>query len=133
MTLLMEWNEYDYNGNDTSRSWYEHDPVLLDAATATVWALHLHVPDGPEARGEVLKRLSLLPHVTGEFTHGDSWSEWGEPKDGEDDCHMVIYYRAAPHRAWEIGVEIANRTGLDMDPTKFAVSTAGDYAEQVTE
>lgn len=128
----VTWEAYPRHGRRDLYI-YEMDDVQLSTDTATVWALHLRVDQG--AKGEVKRAVGtelppdLTSRITGEFTYGDSWEQWGEECQGDDDIHMVIYYKAAPEEACAVGTKIAESLCATRD--RFAVSTAGDYAEQL--
>lgn len=134
---------YDTGDRDDPR-WYENQEHQHSTETATVWALHLHPPYADKEPGEnffrdrILERMSVLPEPTGEFTFGDSWTEWGEPAHDEDDLHMVVYFHATPDRAKGIGMHLANHAafacyGHANTGVTYAVSTSGDYAEQLNQ
>lgn len=131
---------YDYLNNDRSDPrWYENQhPEQHDVKTATVWALHINLH--ASCKDAVLERLALVPEVTGEYTYGDSWGQWGEEVEGDDDGHMVIYFHSPPEQATFIGYHLANHVtfaamkklgGDSATIPAHAVSTAGDYAEQI--
>lgn len=138
-TEAKQMVDYDYlNADRKDPRFYENQPEQHDTATATVWALHLHVH--PSVADAVLERMSVMPETTGEFTFGDSWRQWGEPTEGEHDGHMVVYFHATPVQAAAIGFNLANHAtfaamtalgGDNADIAKYAVSTSGDYAEQL--
>ena len=132
--------EYDYLNNDRSDPrWYENQhPIQHEVRTATVWTLHLNIH--PKCKDAVLSRMALLPEPTGEYTYGDSWFEWGEKAKSDTDRHLAIYFRADPEKAQAVGYHLANHATfaamqvLGGDNAKippYAVSTAGDYAEQI--
>lgn len=155
--MLMKMREYNAGDDPGITGLYESDPAQCDKETATAWALHMNIPEA--ARDAVLERMSELAAVdsgvdlnhkvhgvTGRYTYGDSYVEWGEPSRGDDDKHMVIYFDAEntkytnqPNRAWWIGRHIADHAHVvvtraigdaALDVT-FAVSAAGDWAEQL--
>jgi hypothetical protein len=136
---------YGYNNGDRrDPRWYENQhPLQHDTTTATVWTLHLNVR--PEHKDAVLERMSVMPEVTGEFTYdGDSWKEWGEATKNASDQHLAVYFHATPAKAKDIGAHLADHAQfavaraygadalgvMNISPT-HAVSTSGDYAEQV--
>lgn len=124
---------------EVSAGMYESDPTQLSLDTATVWVLHLKCP--PSAAPLVLERLAQIPDTTGEYLDGDSWVEWGEEPADEDDHHLAIYYRARNYgRARSVGEHLRThaqsaclRAGIDLSfpDTDYAISTAGDFAEQI--
>lgn len=140
-TEAKQMVEYGYDkGDRADPRWYENQhPLQHDTATATVWALHLNLHES--VLKPVLERMSVLPETTGEYTYGDSFREWGAtPPDDESDGHLVIYFHATPTQAASIGYHMANHAtiaamqafgaqGANIPP--YAVSTAGDYAEQL--
>jgi hypothetical protein len=126
--------EYVYNSStrDDPR-WYENQPHQHDVSTATTWALHLHVK-GESDRDLILDRMAALLEATGEYTYGDSWRQWGEPAEGDDDLHMVVYFTARPDDAARVGGHLATHATFAARSStmlSFAVSTSGDYAEVV--
>lgn len=132
-----DWNSRDYPA-DMFPDAYENQEHQHDLSTCSVWVLHLNIR--PEAKGAVLERMSELPETTGAFIYGDSWEEWGEKSKGDDDMHLAIYFKANPREAWRIGSHIADhalvaaqRASNDAINTAFAISTSGDYAEQLRE
>ena len=158
---MIGWKQmrvYNYNSqvDGGNPALYENQPHQHDLYSCDVWALHLDIP--AEAKDAVLEVLRKLPEehgITGEYTYGDSFQEWGE---GEG-THLVVYfkhdntvYADQPWSVWWAGERIANiayaivfarteddtllmkraklPTGATVT-THFAVSTSGDYAEQV--
>lgn len=138
---------YEYNflaplSDRTDSHWYENQiPEQHDVKTATVWALHMNIR--PEVLAGVLEEASNINDaLTGEYTYGDSWLEWGEETEDDDNRHLVIYFNAAPGWAKITGGHIADRlamaaavaSGADGRPNVIPahwVSTSGDYAEQL--
>ena len=143
---------YAYNkGDRNDPRWYENQhPIQHNTSTATVWTLHLNAR--PEILGAILTAMSEASETTGEYTYeGDSFQEWGTPAeeyakfnkgDPMDDQHLAIYFRAKPEDAAILGASLATQAsdaarmalhGYDALalPLPHAVSTAGDYAEQV--
>lgn len=135
---------------------YESDERQCRKDTATAWALHVNFP--PEFTGTVLALLNemLALQESGErdyglvgryLDEGDSWEEWGEPSKGDHDHHFVVYfsgentrYADQPDRVWWLGSDIATHIYMRVIRSAeetfhpnltFAVSTAGDFAEQV--
>lgn len=128
--------EYGYlDGDRADPRFYENQDAQLSKETATVWALHLN-PDGDNlsTRDLILNRMAETPHVTGEYTYGDSWREWGAETEWAADRHMVIYFEAeTPEQAEFRGNYLAmcaafaaKDFGLVED---YAISASGDYAE----
>lgn len=142
-----------YDNPATCTDKYENDPVQCDKNTATYWALHMRVhPDQYEA---VMQRMALCTQwseekPTGEYLWGDSWVEWGDTPRSENDMHLTVYFDSDPSPefigkgwtrqdwAWYVGQHLHNhavyaveQAGLGDLPLDFAVSTAGDFAEQV--
>jgi hypothetical protein len=139
-TEARQMVEYDYNnGNRSDPRWYENQDHQHSTETATVWALHLHVPAdfSGENRDRILERMSILPEPTGEYTWGDSWRQWCEPPEGIGDVRLCIYFHATPDRASAVGGHLATHATFAMlgpravDALEYAFSTSGDYAEQV--
>lgn len=131
---VTEMQEYVYNVDSTvgdlSSGKYESNPRECNKATASVWAVHLNCR--PESKQAVLDKAPLWGRgLTGEYTFGDSWTEWGGQPSDDNDNHLVIYFRAiGPATARILGIELATHLGF-TDPTRFAISTSGDYAEQL--
>lgn len=129
--------------------WYENQhPLQHDTSTATVWCLHVEA--GPKIVQPILERMSVLPETTGEYLFdGDKWVEWGTPIEdrsggpaGLDEQHLAIYFHATPATAQEVGLRLAEYATqaaiavLDpyerlAMPLPHAISTSGDWAEQV--
>lgn len=133
---VYDWTSFQQR--ETGIAGYEDDVNQHDKATCTTWVLHMNLH--PLVKDAVLERMAVLPETTGEYTYGDSWTEWGEPTTDDTDRHMAIYFDATPRRAAEIGTHLANHAtfagmkalggdGADIPP--FAISTSGDYAEQL--
>jgi len=123
--------EYAYlTGDRSDPRWYENQPEQLDPQKATVWALHLHV-DADEYH-KIMKVAPNLPRITGEYTYGDSWLEWGEENKGDDDGHLVLYFDAYHDHADAVGSSIVSflLSTINRPIPDYAVTTAGDYAEQ---
>lgn len=113
---------------------FEGDPQMCDTAQATVWVLHLNVH--PSVKDAVLERMSELRDTTGFYNYGDSFEAWGETSQGDDDKHLAIYFRARHPlgRAYLTGAHLwahATVAGGSRVGVNFAVSTAGDFAEQI--
>lgn len=141
----VEMREYAL-GRD-GRGKYEDDPRECSTDTASVWVVHLNAQlCSTKAIEVVLDRVGMVGQnlrVTGEYAFdGDSWEEWGTPAtDDYQHKHLAIYYHASPSEAFLIGERIAifafaylQATMVNprsLTPTDFAISTAGDYAEQV--
>lgn len=138
------------------KGFYEDDDRFHNKATTTVWALHMNVRQ--DQLQAVLDRMAMLPETTGEYSYGDSWEEWGEPAKGADDKHLTVYFTLkayppgdAPESAgdramarmevaWWVGYHLHNHAStavlLSNNTSRplreaFAVSTPGDFAEQV--
>lgn len=136
--------EFTKGDRDDPR-WYENQhPLQHDTSKATVWTLHVEA--GPKIVQPILERMSVLPETTGEYLFaGDKWVEWGTPIESQsvlDEQHLAIYFHATPATALEVGTRLAEYATqaavkvLDpyerlMMPLPHAVSTAGDWAEQV--
>lgn len=138
-----EMVEYDYGnsklaGRDDPR-WYENQhPDQHDVSKATVWVMHM--PLAEEGLPAALERMSVMPETTGEYTFGDSWIEWGEPATEDSGKRLGIYFHATPAQAYGIGYHLANHVTIavlrssperEVDVPPYAVSTSGDFAEQL--
>lgn len=126
--------DYDYaNADRTDPRWYENQDHQHDVTTATVWVLHLHVR--PEDKDAVLERMALHACPTGEYTYGDSWRQWMETSEGDDDVRLGIYINAPTDSAARLADTLAlNAAFASRNPniaTDYALSTAGDFAEQL--
>lgn len=140
-TEAKQMYEYPYLNAGVDRHdprFYENVDIMHDVKTSTVWALHLNIH--PKCKDAVLERMSILPEPTGEYTYGDSWTEWGEGTSDDADRHLTIYFDATPAKAAAIGYHLANHAtfaamqvlgGDNATIPPYAVSTAGDYAEQI--
>jgi len=133
--MTVEMHEYTYNHADRKKPhWYENQDRQHDPATATVWALHFPIDPPSEAtRDKVLDIMSTFEGITGEYTYGDSWVEWGAERQNPDDetAHMVLYFRS-PHLHDAIARGAALAAALerfDVDMSLYDVSTSADYAE----
>jgi len=134
---------YGFEGTNVSGHdprFYENVDTMHSLDTCTVWALHMHVH--PSAVNAMLERAAVLTETTGEYTYGDSWTEWGEETEDDADRHQTVYFVATPARAKDVGDHIANSLtvagvralGGDMgNVPAHAISTSGDYAEQIKE
>lgn len=131
--------EYEFKSHDDPKL-YENRPAMHDKTKCFVWALHMNVH--PSALPAMLERASVLDETTGEYTYGDSWTEWGEVTDDDANRHLVIYFDAPPARAKQVGDHIAislttaavRAMGGDSGPIPgYDVSTSGDYAEIIKE
>lgn len=120
---------------------YEENPHTLDRDTAQVWVAHVHVHD-PAAAPAMLRRAALYSVTTGEYGWGDSFVEWGEPPHDERDNHLAIYYSAQRGGAYNVGNLIATGAFMaamrelqtdveNVGDVMFAISAAGDFAEQI--
>lgn len=109
------------------------DPVYLtesdhDLTTATHWTLHLPAANRDEA-AITARRLLTAPHFTaGDYCGGDSWEAWAEPATPNQDVAVHVYFVAPDlFTARSQARLMADSVGT----MKVALSTAGDWAEQV--
>lgn len=128
---------YDASTRDDPR-WYENQPDEHDTSKASVWVMHM--PLAENCLSAALERMALMPETTGEYTYGDSWIEWCEPATEDSGKRLGIYFRATPAQANGIGYHLANHCtiaamhslgGDNATIPPYAVSTAGDFAEQL--
>lgn len=127
------------------------DPPLVDhdrddsVLTAWTWTLHVRVPSDYSVLGfiEYVRRqvdpaICLLP--IDEDNHrpamigGDSFTEWGEafdPNRKGGDHRALHLYVTAPDPTCAVGVGVAFMALTGLGLTDVALSTAGDWAEQV--
>ena len=137
------WQHYRFvEGHGGS---YENDhPKQHDIQTATAWCLHLEVQEPRRVR-PILEALANVPvratsgRLTGEFIEeGDSFAEWGEPREEGQSGRLGIYFVAAsiPEAQatgnFMAGIALRAAGEFADDLAKhYAISTAGDYAEQI--
>ena len=109
-----------------------------DLYTATIWTLHLPVPiehQSPDALGRWAAQIIvadacaapavLLPMYCG----GDSFVEWAERCDDSlVERALHLYFSAA---GWRSAAVAGRQIGASLGITRYAVSTAGDWAAQV--
>jgi hypothetical protein len=125
----MKWEHYDFRARGDHA--YEKTDHTLDSAKT--WALHLPF-DNLEQRDKMLADMAVtgVECLTGEILGdpNDSWACWGEPVDEEgvdERFHLVVYFRASDARqAHDMGRIMSQVAKSDS----WAVSTAGDWAEQ---
>ena len=125
--------------------------LTRDASKDTAWAWCLHIAVPPEY-GKIPDQAAEAFHqavlVATENAHtwigdlgtnvpaacgGDSFSSWAEsfPQDPDDDVALHLYMSAADEpMAAALAVAFLTLTGLTT--REVALSTAGDWAEQVT-
>jgi hypothetical protein len=145
--IRKQMEVYDHRRAD---SYERSHPTQHDTTTATVWVVHMQVEE--PLLNTVLERMAVSPNTTGEYGFGDSWTEWGEAPHGPTDLHLAVYFRAKPHTAYATamhlwsaasiaagranGALLARLKGTTTTPgvgNDFAVSTSGDFAEQIKE
>lgn len=117
-------------GTDHSQFMVIKDSHQLSADTATVWAIHLPLPDH-DAVVESAMVFARSGHeaLLGDSFGGDSYACWCHSVNGvEHDGGAValhVYFVSPATKAVELGTALAALVGVEG----FAVSTGADWAE----
>jgi hypothetical protein len=112
---------------------YAVDGINNHADTCEVWTLHLH-PVSRAVVFEVLQEAAL--HLAFRWwLAGDSWMQWGESSEGDDDVAIHIYFEApvSPNYTYaqRIGEFIFKMIDTDLIEETYCISTSGDWSIQL--
>jgi len=111
---------------------YEQQRHQHNKNTATVWCMHIRCIDESDLEW-LLKHFEEhfpVKWLTGEYVI-TSWKTWGEEPADANDISLVVYYTAdSPQTAFLNGKYMA-QTAYCWQPSRIALSTSGDWAEQI--